>query len=166
MKEKKAQKAQKWERNWLTNCDNLKGMAHRARQWEEDWFTNQRETETVGDGVKETHIFSVPQHCFVAKQFNKTFFCPDTLKMLCFVNYALGAEKKWLKVRWEPIPHFVPLCSWVRKEKNKHFLTFHKTIRIQDILTDHGIYLLTYSTKRKCCVALWSEKEKLEHLWC
>ena len=33
------------EKDWLTNCDNLKEMARRAQQSEGNWFTNQRETE-------------------------------------------------------------------------------------------------------------------------
>ena len=56
--------------------------------------------------------FSIPEHCFVAKQLKKTLFYRDTSKYGIFcrklLKYALWA-KKWLQVRWEPTPHFVPL---------------------------------------------------------
>ena len=43
------------------------------------------------------YIFSIPEHCFVAKQLNKTLFCRDTSKYGIFcqklLKYALRAEK-------------------------------------------------------------------------
>ena len=50
-------------------------------------------------GVTESHRepLSIPKHCFVAKQLNKTLFCRDTTKYGNFyrklLKYALRAEK-------------------------------------------------------------------------
>ena len=82
------------------------------------------------------HIFSMPQHCFVAKQLNMTLFCCKTLKYgtfcrktlkygtfcrktlkygtfcrktLKYAKYALWTEK-WHKLRYELTPHFLLLC--------------------------------------------------------
>ena len=47
------------------------------------------------------HIFSIPKHCFVAKQLNITLVCCDTSKYCIFcrklVKYALRAKKNGCK---------------------------------------------------------------------
>ena len=70
------------------------------------------------------HIFSMPQHCFVAKQLNTTLFCRKTLKYGTFcretlkygtfcretLKYTLWAEK-WHKLRYKLTPDFLQPCS-------------------------------------------------------
>ena len=50
----------------------------------------------------------------------------------------------------------MPKISWWHGElgKEKTIILWHKPMRIQDILTNLGIYLVICSRKRKCCVVL------------
>ena len=75
--------------------------------------------------MSQGELRSIPKYCFVAKQINETLFCCDTSKYGIFcrklLKYALRA-KKWLQVRWEPTPHFLPLCAYDRCTTTKFLI--------------------------------------------
>ena len=90
------------EGDWLKSATNGKRFAHKLQQFEGDGSKSatmrgrlvhkpERDRALVGA------IFSIPEHCFVAKQLNKTLFCRDTLKYgtCCrkLLKYAQRAEK-------------------------------------------------------------------------
>ena len=58
----------------------------------------------------------------------------------------------------------VVCCSRVKKGKTG--ILGPKMMRLQDILTNLGIYLVICSRKKKCCIVLSLVKEKLEHMRC
>ena len=73
---------------------------------------SQREQERAPESQRGcTYIFSMPQHCFVAKRLNTALFCRETLK------YGTFVAKKWIPCcKPEKIVH--ALCS----EPSPHFI--------------------------------------------
>ena len=67
-----------------------------------------------------------------------------------------GLSKMGVITRGDGVSQKMPKISWWHGElgKEKTIILWHKPMRIQDILTNLGSYLVTCSRKRKCCVVL------------
>ena len=84
---------------WKCSCVTERGVTERHREPE-------RQKRRL------LHIFSIPKHCFVVKQLNKTLFCRDAYFLSKITKIFAMSQKKWLQVRWKPAPHFFPLAVW------------------------------------------------------